>query len=495
VLFVRSVADESAIYRVPLVGGEARKIVGPAVEADWSPDGKEIGFLRLGIREGKVESSVHRIAVDGTNERLVAKVEDYTLRHLRWSPDGLALAALESRGTGTSSARMTLFSLDGRPPWRLEAPEKGSVLGFAWNGDGRNLVVLGGSADMVFRSRRTNRLFLMDSRTGKVRALFSGIDLGGSVDVFGPGSLLLVTAVRRSNLKEVSLTTPGEPGRWLTRGSSIDRQPVYAPDAEWVAFTSNRSGNNDIWEISTKTGAVHRLTDDPAEEFDPAFTRDGKRLLFSSNRSGHFEIWIAERDGSGARRVSDDGVDAENPTATPDGQWIVYASGGTEKRGIWRIRVDGSAAKQLVAGPVILPEISPDGRFVSYATAGVRSEAIRAVRFEDGAPVPVEVIASGSGFNRGRHRWMPGGGALVFLTDDEKGFFGLAMQDVTPGKNSSATRRAVTGFTPDSLTESLGISPDGTRLMVSELQFSSGLLLAEGVDGIVSRMPRGAKLP
>jgi serine/threonine protein kinase/Tol biopolymer transport system component len=487
VLFVRSVGDESAIYRVPLVGGEARKIVGPAIEADWSPDGKEIGFLSVGIREGKVESSIHRIAVDGTNERVVAKVEDYTVRHLRWSPDGLVLAALESRGTGTGSAKITLFSLDGRTPVRLEPPEKGSVLGFAWNGDGRNLVVLGGSADMVFRSRRTNRVFLMDSRTGKVRALVSGIDLGGNVDVFGSGSLLLVTAVRRSNLREVSLTKPGEPGRWLTRGSSIDRQPVYAPDGEWVAFTSNRSGNNDIWEVSTKTAAVRRLTDDPAEDFDPAFTRDGKHLLFSSNRSGHFEIWLGERDGSGARRVSDDGVDAENPTATPDGQWIVYASGGTAKRGIWKVRVDGSAETRLVEGPVILPEISPDGRFVSYVTAGARSEAIRVVRFEDGMPVPVEVIASGAGFNRGRHRWMPGGGALVFLTGDEKGVFGLAAQDLIPGRNSSATRRAVTGFTPDSLTESLGISPDGTRLMVSELQFSSGLLLADGVDGVVTR--------
>lgn len=190
--------------------------------------------------------------------------------------------------------------------------------------------------------------------------------------------------------------------------------------------------------------------------------------------------------------MSDDGVDAENPTATPDGQWIVYASGGTAKRGIWKVRVDGSAATQLVEGPVILPEISPDGRFVSYTTAGAGSEAIRVVRFEDGTPVPVEVLASGAGFNRGRHRWMPGGGALVFLTDDEKGVFGLATQDVTPGRDSSATRRAVAGFTPDSLTESLGISPDGTRLMVSELQFSSGLLLAEGVEGVVARTPRGA---
>jgi Tol biopolymer transport system component len=509
VLFVRQVADtrvtlpgpsmtaESlALYRVPLVGGEVRKIVGQATEGDWSPDGREIGFLRVDLKEGKVESSVHRVAVDGTNERMVARVADRVLLRLCWSPDGLTLAAIEVPGAGTGRPRIVLFPLDGKAPRHLEAPESGSVLGFTWNGDGRHLIFLGGGSETGVGSR-TTRVFMQGTRTGKARALLSGIDLRGAVDVLGPESLLLVTGGRRSNLREVSLTKPGEAGRWLTRGSSVDRQPVYAPDGEWVAFTSNRSGNNDIWEVSTKSGAVRRLTDDPAEDFDPAFTSDGKHLLFSSNRSGHFEIWIAERDGDGARRVSADGVDAENPTATPDGQWIVYTSHNPKKRGVWKVRADGSAAFRLVAGAgtVALAEISPDGRLVSYATQG---GIIRVVRFEDGAPVPFEVTAPVPGADasrvgvRGRHRWMPGGVALVF---PEKGHLGIAAQDFTPGRDTSATRRLLTGFTPDSWTESLGVAPDGTRLTVSELQDSASLLLAEGVDGVVARTARGAKQP
>jgi hypothetical protein len=184
-------------------------------------------------------------------------------------------------------------------------------------------------------------------------------------------------------------------------------------------------------------------------------------------------------------------VDAENPTATPDGQWIVYTSHNPEKRGVWKVRADGSAASRLVAdaGTVALAEISPDGRFVSYATQG---GIIHVVRFEDGAPVPFEVTSPGSMLIRGRHRWMPGGGALVF---PEKGDLGIAAQDFTPGRDTSATRRLLTGFTPDSLTESLGVAPDGTRLTVSELQDSASLLLAEGVDGVVARTPRGAEQP
>ena len=502
VLFVRTTAVETAVYRAALVGGAARRVVGPAASADWSPDGKEIAFIRTSASGGTIDSSLRRIALDGTNERVVANVPGRLLAQPRWSPDGTTIGALESPGTGTAVPKIVLFPLDGSGPKRLETSETPAVLGFAWNGDSRHVIFLSSSSDANSRTR-TSRLFLKDVRRGTSRAVLSGIDFGGAVDVFANNALVLVSAARRSNLREIPLTGPPGTARWLTRGGSVDRQPVYAPDGEWVAFTSNRSGNQDIWELSSKTGAVRRLTEDPADEFDPAFTRDGRSLIFSSNRGGHFEIWMAGRDGGGARRVTDDGVDAENASATPDGKWLVYASGNPDKRGIWKIRPDGTNATRLAAGPVILPEISPDGRVVSFVsvsgpegttstTAGTNS-TISAVRLEDGAPVPFEAVVSGALANRGRHRWSPDGRNLVFLTGGPKETFGLSSQAFLPGKDTVSTRRPLAGYTSDSLTESFGVSPDGSRMTISEFQSSFGLLLAEGVDGVVARPSRGAK--
>ena len=49
---------------------------------------------------------------------------------------------------------------------------------------------------------------------------------------------------------------------------------------------------------------MRRLTDHPAHDWDPALIAGGRQLVWSSNRSGNFEIWIAEADGSGARQLS-----------------------------------------------------------------------------------------------------------------------------------------------------------------------------------------------
>jgi serine/threonine protein kinase len=496
VLFTRGDGDDSAIYRVPLVGGEPRKVTGPATEADWSPDGAEIAFLRTSRAGAKVEGSVHRVAADGTNERLVARVENQMFRGVRWSPDGRTIAVAEYAGTGISAPQLVLFPVDGAPSHRLQASRAGesstqsSGIGFAWNGDSRGLIQVTGSGDAV-RGSRTGRVILENTANGDGRMLLSGIDLRGGVGVLGNGSLVLSMGGFRSNLKEVSLAKPGEDVRWLTRGNCIDRQPVYAPDGEWVAFTSNRSGNFDVWEVSTKTGAVRRLTDDPAEDFDPAFSRDGKNLLFSSNRSGHFEVWIAERDGNGARKVTNDGADAENPSMSPDGKWIVYASGDPAKRGIWKIHPDGSGATLLAGGVFFLPEISPDGRYVSFVEAENRSGNIHFVGLEDGAPLSMSMTAPGIRPNTGRHRWLPGGGSIAFEMEDDKGLTGVGVQDAVPSRDTSASRRLVTGFAPDTWVESLGVSLDGRRLTVSERQESSSLLLVDAVEGVVARPVRG----
>jgi Tol biopolymer transport system component len=219
-------------------------------------------------------------------------------------------------------------------------------------------------------------------------------------------------------------------------------------------------------------------------------------VLWSSDRSGHFEIWMASADGSGARQVSNDGFDAENPAMTPDGAWVVYASGHADKRGLWKVRPDGTDATMLAGGPRTLPEISPDGRFVSTNLDSDAARLIEVVRIADGAKVPfvitIDADARFGDANVGRHRWMPDGRAIAFFAGDAEGVAGIFAQDFAPGQDTTATRRRLAGFFRDVRTESFGISPDGSGVIISGVEASSDVLVARGLAGVAPPVRRAA---
>ena len=325
-----------------------------------------------------------------------------------------------------------------------------------------------------------------------------------SLEVLGAGRVVLTTLNRRQNLRESPLAGGNAVQRWLSRGTSVDRQPVYSPDGEWVAFASTRGGNLDLWAVSTRSGAVRRLTDDPGEDWDPAFTPDG-RLLWSSNRGGHFEVWSAEPDGNAPRQLSRDGFDAENPTATADG-WVVYASSHPRQQGLWKMRADGSGASRLVASAEAAhPEASPDGRFVLYHARAGDAEEVRVVRLADGSPVVrAATIALGDPRARrvtdeldialGRARWRPDGRAILYVGLDEQGRVAIFERPFAPDAAASAhgaleatpqtQPRLLVPSEDEVAVESFGVAKDGTRITVSFREQATNLTLAEGVPDV-----------
>jgi TolB protein len=272
----------------------------------------------------------------------------------------------------------------------------------------------------------------------------------------------------------------------LTRGLGIDRQPAFSPDGSQMIFSSNRSGNVDLWLRDQATGRLSQLTDDPAGDWDPAFTPDGRTVLWSSDRDGHMEIWSAPLDGSQPRRITDDGVDAENPTMTPDGRWIVYASSNDAQRGIWKIRPDGADATLLAPGPYLLPEVSPDGRYAVFTSIRNLDYLIHTMELETGRILPYEiellVKERSQNFVLGRARWSPDGRAIVYVGQDDAGESGIYRQAFDPAADGPiAAPVRLGGFDPLFTSESLGVSPDGRWLVVSALQEHRTVKRASGV--------------
>jgi len=375
----------------------------------------------------------------------------------------------------------------------VPAPDpRRNISAAAWTARGE--IVYLQAESVVSAAGSTAILVRQDPQTGRVASQTWSPSSALVLDVLGDGRVVFDTRSPRQNLREVTLAGAAVDGRWLSRGESTDRQPVYSPDGQWVAFSSNRGGGMNLWLVATASGNLRRVTEAHVN-WDPAFTRDGRRLLWSSNRGGNFEIWTADVDGGGPRQVTRDGGNAENPTATPDGQWVVYSSGNPQKAGLWKIHPDGTGASHLVKGRVSLPDVSPDGRRALYRVfSGKYPAVLRVVDVEDGRAEPFEIQVDArrrTTVTLGRARWMPDGKAIAFVGQDEAGASGIYVQDFAPGRDTTASRRKLAGFDPDVAAESFGLSPDGTRLVLAGWVQLFSLMEAERLPGLLAPLPQG----
>ncbi|MEO8198704.1 MAG: protein kinase, partial [Thermoanaerobaculia bacterium] len=487
-LFLRGTAAPFELYRVSTVGGEPRRITtGVASGPTWSPDGRRIAIGRSTTSSGLADSLV-TLSTEGNEEHEVARVADLLLLALNWSPDGARIGAW-AQLRSNFAAQQSILEFDATTgDQRTIYQASGGTLLTGWAWCGPDAIVVAEAASQS--GRGGNLLRRVERGAGTARTLMSLQNPVAWLDVAGSGRIVVGQTSPTQNLAEWTLAgntgsePPAVPSRWLTRGASVDRQPVLSLDALHLAFNSDRGGNLDIWELETSSGAVRRLTVSAGDDWDPAFTHDGKQLLWSSNRSGNFEVWIAASDGSGARKLTADGVDAENPTATPDGKWIVYASANPAQNGVWKIRFDGSGAERLAAGPMTVPELSPDGRWISFVD--IDANRLRVIALDGGAELVAAALPPPglSAMQFGRSRWLPGSSRLGWLHSDPTGANFLVAQEIAPGRDTSSSRQILARGTPDAPIESFAISPDGLRLFVSILQNRSDLLLIEGLPGV-----------
>jgi len=474
VLFSRGTPPNS-LYRVPANGGEALKVLDSAFDGEWSPDGKRIAFVRTSDERGTVLFSIMLADANGGNEREIYKSEGRVLASPRFSPDGRTLAFNLAGGVASVAGAVVLAGLDTGKTSLINV--QGTPTSVVWLS---NDEILYGTVFAVTNVQyAAGDIVRRRIASGREEVLVSCPTLGAVLDRAGNDRLIVESPSRRENLREVSLKDAGT-AIWRTRGSGIDRQPALSPDGEWILFSSDRSGNLDLWSISRRTGATRRLTDDPGQDWDPQFTPDGKHILWSSNRTGAFEIWMANADGSYPRQVSRDGYDAENPTQALNGS-IYYSSANPKRIGLWEIRPDGSV-HQLVEGNTIHPEVSPDGQYVTYHQTG-ETERVYVVRVRDGQ---VTKFADNFGSSQvmaalGRGRWMPDGKSIVFVANRD-GLYGLYSQSFEFDRDTQATRRPIAGFDRSMNVESLGIVPDGSAIVVGQIDDLDTLTMIENVS-------------
>jgi TolB protein len=136
----------------------------------------------------------------------------------------------------------------------------------------------------------------------------------------------------------------------VTIARSLDISPIWSPDGKTIAFSSWRSGYQDIYLLFPYGGSPlqnpTKGTHD-RQNFLPAWSPDGTRLVFTSTRDGNAEIYVMNRDGSGLRRLTNHpGIDT-TPTWSPTGNQIAFVSDRTGRPNIYVMSVDGTGLQRI----------------------------------------------------------------------------------------------------------------------------------------------------
>ncbi|MGI9168254.1 MAG: S41 family peptidase [Pyrinomonadaceae bacterium] len=131
----------------------------------------------------------------------------------------------------------------------------------------------------------------------------------------------------------------------LTVNRARDVYGRFSPDGKWIAFSSERNGNLDVFIIPSEGGAAKQLTFHSADDTVLGWRPDSQAVLFSSNRGEDFtaQLYLANVAGGIPTKAGTDmGVQA---AYSRDGQRLAY---NPKSQVYWRKYYRGASQSDIV---------------------------------------------------------------------------------------------------------------------------------------------------
>jgi Tol biopolymer transport system component len=377
IAFVRQVEGKFDLYAVPSLGGQEQRLVenvalptGWTPALAWSPDGDSLVLAEKLSEDGPAR--ITRVPL-ATLERVpLTSPPEATFGDLSFalSPDGSQLALFRIRTTSPDIApgEIWVTPVSGGVARRIVAAgfstAAGRFNGLTWTQDGK---------EIVFSATRKDR-----PRMFRVPAT------GGSPQpVTGIGQDAVYPSIRGRRLVYARLTEDavdiwrlpgrlGEPGQVaeaFIASSRGDHCPDYSPDGHKIAFSSVRSGVENIWICESDGSNPVQLTDLPRETGWPRWSPDGRRIVLDSMTAGDWNLYVVDAQGGVPRQLTTDPAADFIGDWSRDGRWIYFCSERSGSQQVWKIPAEGGPAMQVTRHGGYLSRESWDGKHLYYSTS------------------------------------------------------------------------------------------------------------------------------
>jgi len=226
--------------------------------------------------------------------------------------------------TWTRDGQSVIFSsasLKGWDLWRYQVRNKranqltnfpGSALGPVTHPNGREIIVAlskEGESDLYvldMNGRERRRL----TRRTQVIDLAPSINPDGTALCFSSGRMGALH-VFRMDLSSLEL-------KRLTRVGTLNDSCAWHPKENTILFQGMDTDREfDIFSMDEEGNNMARLTFDARHNETPTWSPDGKLVAFSSRRSGRDEIYVMQADGSNVTKITDLPGNAVMPSWSP----------------------------------------------------------------------------------------------------------------------------------------------------------------------------------
>ncbi len=220
----------------------------------------------------------------------------------------------------------------------------------------------------------------------------------------------------------------------------------------YVVFSSNRTGNYEIYIMAPDGSGQTRLTNTPGNEVGPVLSPDGRAFAFTSDCHGHEDVFVASVNGQSIKRITTAEGSDTAPDWSPDGDTIAYVSEAEGEKAVYLADPDGQNPRRLTRNSFAesAPAFSPDGKRVAFQAKRGRYWQIHVISV-DGTD---ERVVSDGKANDSRPRWSHDGSRIYFVSDRD-GHDAIYMVEVEG--SGSATR--VVGDSYDARSPSEAILP------------------------------------
>ncbi|MEP3210904.1 MAG: hypothetical protein ABJN95_17080 [Maribacter sp.] len=204
----------------------------------------------------------------------------------------------------------------------------------------------------------------------------------------------------------------------LTDEKGYDAEATVSPKGDKIVFTSDRSGDLELYTMNLDGSDVKQITDELGYDGGAFFSPDGTKLIFRASRPKtaaeikkykdlladglveptEMELFICNADGSDLKQLTFLGNANWSPFFHPSGKKILFSSNFEAEKGfpfnLYFIDIDGKNLERVTHGKTFdaFPVFSNDGKYLAFSSnrnnGGTRDTNLFIAEWQEATPKP-----------------------------------------------------------------------------------------------------------